>query len=697
MQNNNTQQELIKYPVTNPKAFGPKAWFVLHNNAALYPDNPSRTDRMEYSRYLKFFVNHLPCVDPCRKDSYEYLNKNPPDFSNKENYFKWTVDFHNWVNEKTGNPNRYDYRDLLDRSNVNINNSSSSKPCSTCNYVSSDNHTHSDVATEQSVSNGVSEPEPKEVVNDSNSNTEYALKQNLQAFKDVTLQIVQDVCKQEGIPVPTIVFNKCPDNSNTSCITSNDNVIYLDPDSFSPKVIFHELDHYIDSVKNKLPIDDSYNPKAEEYANSMMNKYFEYDDAITKTDSRLTHYNYIAHAGKVKKGKLKKIKHRIKRRVKASAYNDDGTPVKENKNTQIQPAQAQAPLNPYQKIVHEVYSRPSAVVTTDPEAAILASSNGAMSSMPTFQKTLSEIEKEEMKEDIVERVNTNRRSTGGGILSHIDSVYRYPAQLLGVSAEELNLIHTPRILSNAVMTIIESYTSPAASIMIQLVFGIVLMVSGIFIKNKVPVRDVLFMEMLGALLFWDVSRNLNPKKIIDLKDEFGRIQDHMQSGRFSWRDLIETPQQYARFKKLALKARHNSEAVSAIPSSAVVGTPDKKGKFKHDRIIDTTPEQIHTYPDAGSEPLRPRDTNDYFPSSSSIFGSGNSQPTGVVSSVFDNMGSSGGTVSSIENPLGRGQGFTNRLRGYNRDRGFITTGESRVHENVLKLPPYHYSNSSVFY
>jgi hypothetical protein len=49
------------------------------------------------------FVRELPCPK-CRAHFEEFVQKNPPDLSTREDFFKWTVDAHNAVSLALGKP-----------------------------------------------------------------------------------------------------------------------------------------------------------------------------------------------------------------------------------------------------------------------------------------------------------------------------------------------------------------------------------------------------------------------------------------------------------------------------------------------------------------------------------------------------------------------------------------------------------------
>ena len=92
---------------SDPEVWGPSFWFILHNGAARYPENPTQItkDRM------KDFILGMPVMIPCEKcadhaTSYIEFTYNNFDkiLSNRTNLFNFFVDFHNKVNVQYGKP-----------------------------------------------------------------------------------------------------------------------------------------------------------------------------------------------------------------------------------------------------------------------------------------------------------------------------------------------------------------------------------------------------------------------------------------------------------------------------------------------------------------------------------------------------------------------------------------------------------------
>ena len=84
----------------NPKYFGPGYWISWHIKA--YKSN-TYDKKCETARSIVIDISGLLCAS-CKIDSIEYVKNNPLMYVVKSNdkfsLFKWTVDFHNYVNRK---------------------------------------------------------------------------------------------------------------------------------------------------------------------------------------------------------------------------------------------------------------------------------------------------------------------------------------------------------------------------------------------------------------------------------------------------------------------------------------------------------------------------------------------------------------------------------------------------------------------
>ena len=98
----NVEKYLLK--INQPEVFGPGTWRSLH---VLGLDANTYAKKMQYIHTVELILSTTPCLEPCRKDILEYLQKNPLTrywniIENGEDVgmFYWSIDCHNWVNRK---------------------------------------------------------------------------------------------------------------------------------------------------------------------------------------------------------------------------------------------------------------------------------------------------------------------------------------------------------------------------------------------------------------------------------------------------------------------------------------------------------------------------------------------------------------------------------------------------------------------
>jgi hypothetical protein len=93
----------------NPYFWGPPVWQTIHIVAFTYPEKPSREDKSDAKNFMKFLALNLPC-SICQRHMLDAVLKGIPSFnlkplnskvlSGRLSFFKWTYDFHNYVNLK---------------------------------------------------------------------------------------------------------------------------------------------------------------------------------------------------------------------------------------------------------------------------------------------------------------------------------------------------------------------------------------------------------------------------------------------------------------------------------------------------------------------------------------------------------------------------------------------------------------------
>lgn len=85
----------------NPKLWGNEGWHFIHFVALNYPFKPTKEDKKQYLQFLESLQFTLPC-EGCSYNWSQELKTNPPKLNSRAEFFNWTVDMHNAVNESHG-------------------------------------------------------------------------------------------------------------------------------------------------------------------------------------------------------------------------------------------------------------------------------------------------------------------------------------------------------------------------------------------------------------------------------------------------------------------------------------------------------------------------------------------------------------------------------------------------------------------
>lgn len=80
---------------------GRATWSFLHTMAAYYPNNPTKKQSEDMTKFLNIFAQFYPC-EPCAQDLRQDIQKHPPKTTNAEELAKWLCERHNTVNIKMG-------------------------------------------------------------------------------------------------------------------------------------------------------------------------------------------------------------------------------------------------------------------------------------------------------------------------------------------------------------------------------------------------------------------------------------------------------------------------------------------------------------------------------------------------------------------------------------------------------------------
>jgi hypothetical protein len=84
-----------------PPIWGSLFHDTLQMMALSYSAKPNDDQKLSMNLFLLNMFKNLPCP-ACRMHATQYFNKHPPDLSSSESLYKWLIDFHNVINDRTG-------------------------------------------------------------------------------------------------------------------------------------------------------------------------------------------------------------------------------------------------------------------------------------------------------------------------------------------------------------------------------------------------------------------------------------------------------------------------------------------------------------------------------------------------------------------------------------------------------------------
>jgi hypothetical protein len=83
--------------------WGPQFWYIIHIVADSAPETLSEQEKNIYREFYESLIHVLPCP-ACSSHAKENLKKTPLVLDGRMSLLKWSVAFHNRVNEQLGKP-----------------------------------------------------------------------------------------------------------------------------------------------------------------------------------------------------------------------------------------------------------------------------------------------------------------------------------------------------------------------------------------------------------------------------------------------------------------------------------------------------------------------------------------------------------------------------------------------------------------
>ena len=237
----------MQYPLTKQVA-GPHYWISLHSVASEYPKEGTAKDTEEFKRFVHYFIEHFPCRE-CKEHGLYYFHNKPPTGTTRKEIFDWACRFHNYVNKKT-DKQEVDCNSLLVEGDS----------CKTCTIK-----------------------QEKKVMGES-------IPVRLADMKASSIRLFEQLCHEEGLPVPRIIFRECPPLPWTSCVKiSDDNstaTVYLNPSQYGVKTVVHEFVHYREKMRgnDKLAADEY---EVDRMALAIIKKHFPQETEVVSGNAKL--------------------------------------------------------------------------------------------------------------------------------------------------------------------------------------------------------------------------------------------------------------------------------------------------------------------------------------------------------------------------------------------------------------------------
>lgn len=618
----------IDYGTDDKKVWGPRWWFVFHQMARNYPEKPDRSDRITFNTTFKNMLRYLPCPDECRKNAMEWVRKNPPDLDSRESLSKYMCRFHN-----DGREEQIDCETIMGSSN-------SSPSCSSGSCSSST------------------------TVTDTTSGGHDRISRAIIASKEKKKELFYALCDQYKIKRPDeFVHEPCPTHPETSCIDYHDlNKIrpYLNPYTDSDKQVIHEFEHYRALVMSgKISDEDT----AEKFAYEKISRAYPInpDSALAREIDK----PFSGKEGEIEKKPFSEEPGVEKSEVglnpppqsqasekpsiqpeppmppppepqqmpAAAAAGTDTTrgdvaDVNLIKKSQPKPRKSRDKIMGYDFTIPDVVSN-SSVALGDLDTSLEGNSaEGFEERFPNYARLKRESEARQAEEQISKKMND-------GFITYLDPVYRFPAKVLGIKEGQMNLAHTPEIVHNLVMALVQANTTAVGSGLFAFITGLSLFVVGYFAKASITYKDQLALQNISAAFLWRTLQYLNPKEEMkkQLKDMFHRVQE----GDLRLSDtLIETPGMWK-------KKKHKRE-------NAWMNMPHRLGKDERGRpaFIIPAPYAMAAMASSPGAPLGGPIGDSDKSSVTSIHGSG---PAGVGSGYYGSYGPGGYLVPGAGSPM----------------------------------------------
>lgn len=506
------------------------------------PEKLGAKDRNKFHSTITDLIEHIPC-DDCKSHARAYMKDNKPLYKSNQQAFDYYCQFHNHINESQGKPVQ----------DCNTIWAQKDKPCTDCSTTTQaiKNNTDNKIDGGNNCSNSHSNPEipqrncsatplgevDKDIdknennqKSDTNVNTNpkqalsvdhflnQSLKTSLEDYKNVSTRMFQKMCDNARVPMPQLIFAEQTQCSNpeSSCThfpvdkksgkLSNEapTKVYLNVNQYSPRSVIHEALHYISKVKGIDVLTKSHEDEITKRAREIMARDFPMTFQTKGVNVNVTPYQSLVHD------------------------HDEGY-SREEVNDEITPAS----VDPMKHFKERSRQR----------------LDGFTSNLPYYSRYYHKAKKHKKEQPSPQVVSTmtysdgrpvypqvpiqqappeppEKESASEGFVSMLDPIFAPFGDALGMKARDVNLAHTPALLANGGIVLVESNFNKFGSMFISLLSSLVTLAAGTLSKDNLGYTDKKLLVGLGGALFWSGALRYiaNPKisdEVVAQAQEFG--------------------------------------------------------------------------------------------------------------------------------------------------------------------------------
>lgn len=478
------------------------------------PEKFGTREKNKFHNTISDLIEHIPCVD-CKDHARAYMKDNKPTYKSSQEAFNYYCQFHNHINQSQGKP-------VVDCATIRKN-----ETCTDCSAQNTQgdkigNNEKDNEKYSIGYSHSIKQPDKN---NENNGGPNYtyekdipvnqkgsvsvdqflnqSLKTSLEDYKNVSTKMFKTMCENACVPLPELIFSEKTECSNpeSSCthfpvdkhsgkLADAPTRVYLNINQYSPRSVIHEALHYISKVKGIDVLAPSHEDEITKKAREIMARDFPQSYRHSPQIPIREVHDEITPA---EVDPLKNYKDRTKQRLEnfskdlpyfSKYYHGAKKHKKEQPSPQVVSTYPGAPQ----------YPNPPIVQAPEP---------------PPEKESASE-----------------------GFISMLDPIFSPFADALGMKSRDVNLAHTPALLANGGIVLVESNFNKFGSMFISLASSLATLAAGTLSKDSIGYTDKKLLVGLGGALFWSGALRYiaNPKISDEVVEQATRFGNSLASG-----------------------------------------------------------------------------------------------------------------------------------------------------------------------